>query len=205
VKLSLNLLGGLFQLHLSPEGVFSIPYVSESFIKLMAHQTGAAVGNPNNYLKYIHLKDIQLYIEAVKDSGDRPCHLNHRFRYQREDDTYRWLHITATPERQEDGGTIWHGHVSHVTIQCENECRLQRLAYNDALTSLPRRAILDNSLPAIIERCDRKGEWAAVLLFELDGVKLLNDRHVHDVGDAILVEAANRLECNTLDTDFVYR
>ncbi len=171
----------------------------------MAHQTSAAIGNPNNYLKYIHSEDIQLYIQAVKDSAKCLCHLNHRFRYQREDGTYRWHHITATHERQEDGGTIWHGHVSDVAIQCENERQLQRLAYNDALTGLPRRAILDNSLPAIIESCDRKGEWAAVLLFDIDRFKLLNDRHGQDVGDAILIKAANRLECNMLDTNFVYR
>jgi diguanylate cyclase (GGDEF)-like protein len=92
-----------------------------------------------------------------------------------------------------------------VTIQYENERQLQRLAYNDALTGFPRRAILDNSLPAIIESCDRKGEWAAVLLFDIDRFKLLNGSHWQYVGDAILVEAANLLECNMLDTNFVYR
>ena len=50
-------------------------------------------------------------------------------------------------------------------------------------------------------RCKRYGRRFAVLVMDLDGFKLVNDEHGHAVGDAFLVELANRITQMTRETD----
>ncbi|MFI5842022.1 putative bifunctional diguanylate cyclase/phosphodiesterase [Catenuloplanes sp. NPDC051500] len=59
----------------------------------------------------------------------------------------------------------------------------QRLATTDSLTGLANRIRLREALAAAVERGD-----AAVLLFDLDGFKQVNDQHGHEAGDRVLTE-----------------
>ena len=65
--------------------------------------------------------------------------------------------------------------------------RLAELALRDPLTGLRNRRFLLQSL-------ERGSGWDAVLFVDLDEFKAINDGHGHDVGDAVLVEVARRLE-----------
>ncbi|WPL18232.1 putative diguanylate cyclase YdaM [Thiorhodovibrio winogradskyi] len=68
--------------------------------------------------------------------------------------------------------------------------RLQRalhdLAYRDALTGLPNRRAFDERLAIEIARGQRYRQVFALLLFDIDHFKLINDNHGHVVGDQIL-------------------
>jgi diguanylate cyclase len=57
----------------------------------------------------------------------------------------------------------------------------QRLATTDSLTGLANRIRLREALNAAVDRGD-----AAVLLFDLDGFKQVNDAHGHEAGDRVL-------------------
>lgn len=63
---------------------------------------------------------------------------------------------------------------------------LEKQAHTDPLTgALNRRAMLEQLSTDVSTAC-RKGQWISVLAFELDHFKAINDRHGHDVGDAVL-------------------
>ncbi len=65
---------------------------------------------------------------------------------------------------------------------------LRRQANTDALTGLPNRSSITGSLErALVD------EHAAVMFVDLDGFKEVNDRLGHERGDAVLVEAADRI------------
>ncbi len=68
--------------------------------------------------------------------------------------------------------------------------RLRELAHTDVLTGLPNRRSLTDALHTAVQ--DRRaGGSTAVVLFDLDHFKAVNDRYGHDVGDLVLQEVAD--------------
>ena len=74
-------------------------------------------------------------------------------------------------------------------------------ATTDALTSLPNARSLFLHLDAELERCRRTGAELAVLLCDLDGFKMVNDRFGHLEGNRVLklVAAGMRQCCREYD------
>ncbi|WP_182111966.1 MULTISPECIES: GGDEF domain-containing protein [unclassified Actinotalea] len=86
------------------------------------------------------------------------------------------------------------------------EARLARLATHDDLTDLPNRRAIDDHLEAVLGRvADRRAAGAVVLFVDLDDFKLVNDRHGHRLGDALLVTVAQRLRAAVRAGDLVGR
>jgi diguanylate cyclase (GGDEF)-like protein len=63
------------------------------------------------------------------------------------------------------------------------------LIVRDPLTGLANRTGLDYA----IERARKRGEPTALLLIDLDGVKLVNDAYGHTAGDTVLIEFGHQL------------
>lgn len=79
------------------------------------------------------------------------------------------------------------------------------LAHHDTLTALPNRILFYDRLSQAITRGRREKELSAVLFLDLDGFKLINDTFGHDVGDALLREAAKRIVGCVRESDTVAR
>jgi diguanylate cyclase (GGDEF)-like protein len=75
----------------------------------------------------------------------------------------------------------------------KHAARAQYFATRDPLTSLPNRQLLLERLQRIVERAPRDGKPVAVLLFDLDRFKAVNDTFGHEFGDTVLKQAAGRL------------
>lgn len=80
--------------------------------------------------------------------------------------------------------------------------RLQDLSMLDPLTGLANYRRLVDVLEHEIERSQRTEKPFAVVLFDLDGLKSLNDRHGHLVGNRALCRLAEALRgtCRAVDT-----
>ncbi len=85
------------------------------------------------------------------------------------------------------------------------EARLREMATHDALTGLPNRPLIYESLRSSIARHRRHGNSVALLFCDLDGFKHINDDCGHDTGDAVLREVADRLRSVVRATDLVAR
>ena len=70
--------------------------------------------------------------------------------------------------------------------------RIAHLAHHDAVTGLPNRALLNDRVEQALARAHRSGEPFALVLFDLDGFKALNDSHGHAAGDEALRIVAER-------------
>lgn len=80
-----------------------------------------------------------------------------------------------------------------VTEQRKAENRIYRLAYFDPLTELPNRALLIARLENAIEEAERTQGKLALMFFDLDRFKDINDSLGHHAGDQLLKEVAHRL------------
>jgi diguanylate cyclase (GGDEF)-like protein/PAS domain S-box-containing protein len=91
--------------------------------------------------------------------------------------------------------------VEDVTAQRAAEDFLRHLAATDALTGLANYRKLSEALELEIKRSDRTGRAFAVLMFDLDGMKEINDRHGHLAGNRALCRLADvfRFSCRSID------
>ena len=96
--------------------------------------------------------------------------------------------------------------VENITAQRALEDRLRHLAATDPLTGLANYRRLTEALDAEIKRSERTGRAFALLLFDLDGMKQINDRDGHLTGDRALHRVADafRLLCRSVDTPARY-
>ena len=87
----------------------------------------------------------------------------------------------------------------------ESYRRCIALALTDPLTGLYDRAYLDRHLDELIKRVHQDGIGAAVLMFDIDHFKQVNDTHGHDAGDDVLRELAARAMNSVRSVDLVAR
>ena len=81
----------------------------------------------------------------------------------------------------------------------------RHLAFHDALTQLPNRALLMERLERKILSAEREPQRIAVLFLDLDRFKLINDTLGHAVGDELLIVVARKLQGLVRQSDTVAR
>jgi diguanylate cyclase (GGDEF)-like protein/PAS domain S-box-containing protein len=85
------------------------------------------------------------------------------------------------------------------------EARVHHMAYYDALTGLPNRALLSDRLDRAMGTAQRSGRQLAVMFLDLDRFKTINDSLGHVTGDYLLKEVAQRLRGAMRTSDTVAR
>ncbi|MBC7455045.1 MAG: diguanylate cyclase, partial [Massilia sp.] len=92
-----------------------------------------------------------------------------------------------------------------ITATWSNNERIKHLAFHDALTDLPNRALLMERLEHHIVLAARAPRTLAVLFLDLDQFKSINDRLGHHVGDDVLIVVARKLQALLRQSDTVAR
>lgn len=87
----------------------------------------------------------------------------------------------------------------------EAQQRQQLLATHDSLTKLPNRTQFLAQLDTALADAQRHGTSLAVMFFDLDGFKTVNDNLGHPMGDELLVDVARRLRGEIRKGDVVAR
>ena len=97
--------------------------------------------------------------------------------------------------------------LAHVyeTNREKNEARLLELAGTDELTGLANRMKLEETFALYVEYAKRNKSPLAVVLFDLDFFKNINDQYGHHVGDATLKYIANFIKNRIRKTDLLVR
>jgi len=85
------------------------------------------------------------------------------------------------------------------------QSRIERLAHFDMLTGLPNRALLIDRLNQESSRAKRGARPFAVLMFDLDGFKKVNDTWGHAAGDQLLRQVGTRSRACVRASDTVGR
>jgi len=91
-----------------------------------------------------------------------------------------------------------------MTIRSERHTLVERASL-DALTRLPNRSEFERRAELVLTSAQRSEEGVCLLLFDLDGFKLINDTHGHHAGDEVLRVMGKRLRRAVRESDVVAR
>lgn len=97
------------------------------------------------------------------------------------------------------------GAILDITERKRVERELEKRALTDSLTGLDNRASLLKDLDHAIKLAKRSQRSIAFMMLDIDDFKRVNDTFGHPTGDALLVEAGNRLKASVRESDLVAR
>ena len=177
-----------------------ITYVSQAFLVLVGWETSKAI-RPTSLPELISDVDCARLLSRLASAGERHrdiCAL------RRANDSKAYLAFDAATIQTATGPrTVLLA--TDVTTWMRSQARLQRLAFEDALTGLANRALLHDRIEQAIAAARRNASTFAVLLIDLDRFKPINDIHGHATGDLVLCETARRLQAAARAVDTVAR
>jgi diguanylate cyclase (GGDEF)-like protein len=91
-----------------------------------------------------------------------------------------------------------------ITLRSERHSLVERASL-DALTRLPNRSEFERRAELVLASAQRTEEGVCLLLFDLDGFKVINDTHGHHAGDEVLRVMGKRLRRAVRESDVVAR
>jgi len=126
-------------------------------------------------------------------------------RIRRTDGDYRWMRLTADVVCHDGQPTHLYGLKHDITDEQSRWEKMRRLAERDALTGLVNRAVFqERFLNGRLADPDMS-PLGALVLFDIDGFKQINDTYGHAAGDACLEVVAKRLSAGFADALMVAR
>lgn len=163
-------------------------------------------GRVETFFRYVHPDDLEIVRDAGRAAiaGEKLYSVDHRI--IRPDGSVRWVHEQADVVRDAQGrATSIVGVVQDITERKTSEERIQYLAYYDALTGLPNRALFMDRLQHAVIDADRRERLVGVMFLDVDRFKDVNDSLGHETGDQLLKAVAERLTAVVRRGDTVAR
>ncbi len=117
-----------------------------------------------------------------------------------------WYFLIVAPVFSETGEmkqVIWTGR-DNTELHNAQET-ISELAFYDSLTKLPNRRLYYDNIARAIRRAERRQVQFAVLFFDIDQFKAVNDTMGHDYGDLLLQHMAQTLISNVRESDTIAR
>ncbi|MWV12528.1 diguanylate cyclase [Pseudomonas sp. R-28-1W-6] len=193
-KLTANVPGAIYQYQLRADGSSLFPYASAGLRNVYEVEPEAVRLDASPIFERIHPEDLESVRRSILKSAERlqPWREDYRVLLPRQG--LRWLRGEASPERLEDGGTLWHGYLSDITGPKLVEQELRALSITDSLTGIYNRRYFQERLEAEIARARRNPHSGlAVVMLDIDHFKQVNDRFGHDAGDQVLKSVCRRI------------
>lgn len=131
-------------------------------------------------------------------------HVHYRARHRRADGSGYPVEVRLSYSRAEEP-PVFMAMATDCSERESAEARLARQAMQDDLTGLANRPSAMNALREHLRSAVQRGEDLAVIFFDLDHFKRVNDRYGHETGDAVLREVAQRLDTIVREGHFAAR
>lgn len=95
--------------------------------------------------------------------------------------------------------------IRDITERKQAEEKIRYLANYDALTGISNRGFLMQQFEKTLEQAKRSNSMFAVMLFDVDKFKMINDIHGHNAGDEVLRKISDRLQTVVRKADIIGR
>lgn len=179
-------------------------YISDSVETILGYSKEEFTQNYQQYLTDDPINR-QVYINTRRAfQGKQPPPYQLSIRHK--DGSIIYLEITALPVFDLDGKVSGiEGIARNITQEYLNQQKVNFLAQRDALTGLANRWFFENSLKQLIAESRRTHQQFALLLFDLDHFKKINDTLGHNIGDSLLKKLAGMISPNIRESDIFSR
>jgi len=148
----------------------------------------------NGWAEGVHSDDLDRCLEIYLSHFDARQPFQMEYRLRGHDGEYRWFIDVGHPRFDQQGQFAGYiGMLTDISERKQLEDQVRQLAYFDPLTNLPNRRLFSDRFTQVMATSKRTGEYGALMFLDLDHFKPLNDTYGHNVGDLLLIEAANRL------------
>lgn len=160
--------------------------VNVAFSQLLGYKLAEVVGTP--YISYVHPDDVEATsaVSAQLSDGEKRIS-GFENRYRSADGSYRWLRWSTTSDVNR--GRVY-ASARDVTETKELESELRELALRDPLTGLFNRRAFEAEGTRQIDFLRRYGPGGAIMVFDIDDFKSINDSLGHTAGDKALTGIA---------------
>lgn len=203
-KMASLLPGVIFQFQISSDGTATFPYASDGIERVYGVCPERAMADGARVFEAVHPDDREYVSETIrhsKRSGENWL-CEHRVV---QDGITSWMLGRAKPEFKSDGTVLWHGAILDITSQKALEEQLRRRSTTDDLTGAASRRCFTEALSSEFQRLLRNGPGYAVVLFDFDWFKKVNDHYGHHVGDTVLRDTAHQIMAELRASDTLGR
>jgi diguanylate cyclase (GGDEF)-like protein/PAS domain S-box-containing protein len=181
-----------------------IQYVNDKFCEVTKYSNEEVVGKTHRLINSeYHPKEFFTELWKTINNGKV---WKGEVKNRAKDGVEFWVDTTIVPFLNRQGQPYQYIVIrTDITEQKLVEQKIEQIAYYDSLTQLPNRLLLLKELSSAIEQCEQKNEWLAVLLFDIDRFKMMNDLYGHPFGDKLLKTVAERIRHCLRKKDGLYR
>ncbi len=125
---------------------------------------------------------------------------------QRKDGTQVDVSLTVSAIRDRSGTVTGASTIARdISVRLRYQEQLRQLSEQDGLTGLRNRRRFERDISDQVGRAHRYGEFATLMIIDLDGFKRVNDLYGHRAGDQALKSIATALKRRLRDNDVVAR
>jgi diguanylate cyclase (GGDEF)-like protein/PAS domain S-box-containing protein len=179
-------------------------FASPSHERLLGYRPTKLVGRLG--IELVHPADRAMLSAALADliqdvGGSR----EEEVRFLHADGTYRWLVISGVNKLHDPlvAGIVVTSR--DVSARKQSEAALEFQASHDALTTLPNRFLMLESIERALKVAAAESTLVSLLIFDIKRFKEVNDALGHAAGDLLLLEVGHRLAMAVRANDFVAR
>ena len=131
-----------------PDGTTCFPFASPELEEILGTSRAELVENGALAFSQVHPDDLPHVLATIDESARALSTWQCEFRATSSARGEIWLEARAIPEREADGGTLWHGFMNDITERKRSEQRLQLL--NTALEAAANAVVLTDSSGLIV-------------------------------------------------------
>ncbi len=181
-----------------------VTYVNDAYVAHSGYKHNELIGkNLNIFKSGVHSKDFfkelwktilngKIYSKTIKN--------------RKKDGQFYYEELTISPIYDDEG--VIQNYIStgrDITPRIKMEEELKRRATTDELTKIYNRYHGNEILDIEIDRVERYKSSFALLMFDIDKFKLVNDTYGHDIGDIVLEQLSQIISTHLRKSDTFVR
>ncbi|MEE7626880.1 EAL domain-containing protein [Methylobacter sp. Wu8] len=124
-KIASQVPGLVFQFQRFPDGRSCIPYANEAIRTIYRVSPEEVSEDATKILAAVHPDDLDAFKTSFKVSAQNLTPWRQEYRLKFDDAPVCWLFGNALPQRQADGSVLWHGFITDITKQKQDEVDLR--------------------------------------------------------------------------------